>query len=378
MIQAVSNEMVRLDAEGFYVRASRNRSWANIVETVKSEAAVATSWQQFYRAITRLDNAYPNLHAYSEVGETFANQLAKPITPLVRLNEEWLTPEKIRHVVNYIDKSAKYEASERPEFGDELIAINNRPIAEWEDENFNHCKWTLKAHCDFLLSTQLEQELLSWSREQPLTYTLKRGEKIWTIEVAIKTVEYKKRDPSKLYCKNFPDRYLNFKLVYAGNRACIYQNPSQPETAILRITSFLYSALNESENINSVFKEIQQLYPWWQQHAHWQHLVIDVINNGGGNAPIPYYQLLLQNDFQEQYTSFKKIPEMLNSQLREKMFWGSPSQEIWFQNLLKTGVWEQTPMYSYLPPVPMFCADQDRNCLEGRFQPFNHPSNSLT
>ncbi|MGE0528005.1 MAG: hypothetical protein AB7G93_18225 [Bdellovibrionales bacterium] len=58
--------------------------------------------------------------------------------------------------------------------------------------------------------------------------------------------------------------------------------------------SFNYSkdTLQENEQIGSLSEEIDALYPWWIQHAHWDHLILDVINNRGGNSPIGYYQVV--------------------------------------------------------------------------------------
>jgi hypothetical protein len=374
MIEAVSSEMIRLDAEGFLARTQRNLTWSQIVEQIKLEAGSAQNWDAFHRAISRLDAAYTNLHARAELGSEYLSQLQQqPIKLLVRFDDEWLAPTVVRHVVGSIDPSLRFSEDVQPKIGDELMAINGRPIQDWENENFNFCKWPLKSQCDVLLAINFEKELLSWERSSPLNYTLKRGEKVWDLAVPIKDRERKVRDFKKLYCRTEAERYPGYELSYIGNRACIYQKSHDPHTAILRITSFHYLGLLDNEPITSVEEEIDHLYSWWQKQARWQHLIIDVIDNGGGNAPIPYYEILLQKQFQEQFTAFKKLPELLDTKLRSDMFWGSGGQEIWFQNLLSSGQWDQVSNLDLLPPVPMFCADDSRNCLDGLFVPRQHP-----
>jgi hypothetical protein len=38
---------------------------------------------------------------------------------------------------------------------------------------------------------------------------------------------------------------------------------------------------------------------WIPKSATYKHLIIDVLNNHGGNLPVPYYQILFKGNFQE-------------------------------------------------------------------------------
>lgn len=376
IFEAMVSKMKQLDGEALYVRNNRSKSWDVVTDNLKKEAEDSSNWFDFMRAFIRLDQTYPNLHSSVKPGQEYLSFIPKRKTPKVGFVAEWLAPHKVRYVVSKVASDVKYSSDVAPKAGDEIIAINGRKIDSWKEENFESCKFPLKAQCDSILPMNFQKELLTWTRNNPLSFTIKRGEKSWTIPVEIKESETHTNTPSNSYCKNEKNRYQQgFHLVYTGNRACIYESQSHPDVAVLRITSFQYSkdSLDENETITSVGKEIDSLYSWWSNRAIWKHLVVDVIDNYGGQAPIEYYQILFQHEFQEQYVTFRRTPEMEDSALRASIFWGDSSHEIWFQNLIKNGIWDKLSYGDYTPPTPMFCVDEAKDCSQGLFPIKKHP-----
>ncbi|MGE3756970.1 MAG: hypothetical protein AB7H97_04400, partial [Pseudobdellovibrionaceae bacterium] len=361
--------MTRLDGEALFVRANRPTTWIQQTKSLLKEAREASSIFELLRTFYRLDASYPNLHSKVQPGPRYSNLIPKRIRPQIRFLSEWYAENHSRYVImNTVPGKDVH-------IGDEVIAINGRLMRDWEEENFEFCKLPLKAQCNANLNDAFQKELLSWNRSIPLSYTIKRGEKVWTIAVDLE--DYTPTPPSlkDIYCKHSPNRYSGFDLVYSGNRACVYQSKTDPKVALLRITSFAYPRdfLENGETLTSVDKEVDALYPWWSQNANWDHLVIDVIDNHGGEAPIAYYQILLQKDFQEQYVTFIKTPEMEDPKIRESLFWGEKAQEIWFRNLVSSGVWGSLNYGDKTPHVPMFCADSNRDCSQGLFPVRPHP-----
>ncbi len=375
-LEALAAQMERLDGEALYVRENRATDWREIVEDLQQEAELAPSWFSFMRSLLRLNLAFPNLHSSMRPGKEAMKHIPKRILPSIEFSAEWYSEHQIRYVVSRVGTENRRADELLPRIGDEVVAINGRKTADWQKENFEFCKFSIKEQCDFELPLTFAKELLSWTRDEPLTYTLKRNEATWSVSVEIKEVGTYFPPPQRAYsCKQELNRYADFTLVYGGNRACIYESNKFPGKAIFRIGSFNYpdETLVKNEPIDSLQKEIEALYPWWLQHATWSHLIFDIIDNHGGNSPIGYYQILFQHDFQEQYVSFKKTPEMEILHLRESIFWGSPGQEIWFQNILNSGIWATIPQYQYTNPIPMFCADESKDCRVGLFPVRKHP-----
>jgi hypothetical protein len=375
MITDLARDMARLDGEALFVRKNRAQYWNVIVQKLRQEAAGAQNWPAFYRVFSRLNQAYPNLHSNISPGDELKALFPTPLRFKIAFQTEWLTPTNTRFTISNVDADLHLPADKKPQVGDNVTAINGRSIESWSAENFEFCKLPIKQQCDIILFLQLQKEILSWDRSQPLEFTLERAGRTWTIPVRKEDAPSSPRSLKEFYCKYDSNRYDGFQLVYTGNRLCVFESVNHPGTAVMRITSFYYGqgTLEENEKINSVIAEIENIYPWWLQNAKWNHLIIDVIDNHGGNAPIPYYEILLQHHFQEQYAKFKKTPEMNDPELRKSFFWDSNPHEIWFQKLISSGIWDRLNEGEYTPPVPMFCADDTQDCTVGQFSPRPHP-----
>jgi hypothetical protein len=190
------------------------------------------------------------------------------------------------------------------------------------------------------------------------------------------------------YCRNYDvdrkqcdyradKKYPNFKLVYKGQYNCLFEKNDNPSIALMRISSFSYKKnTNSTNHLKSVQEEVDAFYPFWKQNSQkYKELIIDLLDNGGGNAPIPYYQLLTHGLFQEQYVQFKKTKEFENIKLRSTMLWNTPAQELSYQKLLNSGEWAQLEYGSFTRPIPMFCADSSKPCEDTLFEAYKHDFN---
>jgi hypothetical protein len=359
MITELAAEMERLDGEGLLVRENRPKSFRNVVSGLASEAENARDWHALLKVFHRLDHAYPNLHARMVPGSWWKESRGN-LQPIALFRADWLEPNRVEYRISSVEKGFS-----GAQVGDRVIAINGRSMAEISEEYFEFCKMALKAQCDFELPKFLEFA-------EPTIYSLERGSERFEQIIPLERIQ-----PSLAGyepCAEDKDLYPGFAMKYAGRYACFFEKINDPATLLLRIRSFHYkNAEEKNEKIASVRQEVDALWPWWRERAALtKHLVIDLAGNGGGNAPIPYYEIFFPRPFQEQWVSFRKLPEMLNAKLRESVFWGEEAQETWFQNILKEGLWDRIAEGEFLPPVPMFCAGKKRDCRETLFSPRDH------
>jgi len=369
MMQKLAEELVRIDGEGLIPRSNRPETWENTIKKLSEEAQEASSLYDLGRAFKRLDATYPNLHAkvflMPELDEkeslgsiTFPIQL---FPAEVNRNHQ---KSKFRVVVS---KNAKTEFKN----GDELIAINSRPIQDWTDENFIFCKFPLREQCEVEFFDNLKNELLSWGRRDPLTLTIKRNgrEMTFPLNPEIKA-KVEPNENANLPCGVSPERYKEFSLAYEGANLCAFESRKNSGVVALRIRSFVYQDMAFSD-LNGEVQIFWKNY-WRKKSSSVNTLIIDIIGNYGGQSPIPYYALFFAKPYQEQYVQFKKIDEFEEKQVLESLFWGDKGKEIWFENVKKNGSFDRTSIGSFLDHIPQFCADSKKDCREGLFEPRKH------
>jgi hypothetical protein len=175
-------------------------------------------------------------------------------------------------------------------------------------------------------------------------------------------------------CKDrWEKRYPGFSIAYEGSLACFFTKNDDPSKMVLRIVRFNYRKANPDHPVQNVQQEVDALTPFWLEHsAQVKTLIIDLLDNGGGSAPIPYYRLLMQKPFQEQSVQFRKVKEMESAVYREGLFWGESAQELWFQKQIQSGAWDKLKWGEFSSSVPQFCADSNLPCDETLFQPVAH------
>jgi hypothetical protein len=362
MLEALAAKMEKLDGEALFVRErGRKKTFASVAAQLKEEARRAQSWPELYQVFSRLDHAYSSLHASFRPTDLWPRE-RKQLK--ARFGTDWLSPEKTGFRIRAVDEDFPAPKPIRPEPGDLLLAINGRSMEDWSREHFEFCKWPLWQQCD--------QELPEYFSQEGV-FLLERGGRRWEVKVPVEKSQAGEAGDKR--CGKDKNLYQGFTLRHAGRFACLFEKDGDPSTVLLRISSFYYETGYEGgdEKIRSVRDEVDAFWPWWKDRApHTQHLIIDVADNTGGNTPIPYYEVLLPKPYQEQWVRFRKMPELLDEKLRESLFWGEQGQEIWFQNLQREGVWDQTAWGNFLPPVPMFCPSSEHDCREGLFQVKDH------
>lgn len=370
------SEIERLDGEGLPVRKNRPEPWKITTQKLLNELQTATDASSFAKVFRKLDYTYTNLHAQNYAEGKLREAIppkAYPAVSFARLRfADGTEAFQIFDVAESIPDSPN-----KPHDEDTVVAINGRPISWWQEQNFIFCKLALKEQCDNDLFYTLSEELLDWNRNLDLFFTLKRNGRIWTVKIPVEIENNNNSTKStrhKPICSDEYNRYPGYEMVYEGLRACVFQKKDDSSTAILRISSFSYQEFNDTNK--NTYAEVEALYPWWVEHATWDHLVVDVISNGGGQEPVPYYQILFTKAFQEQYSRFKKVRELEDEQMRMKLFWGTPKRwpnphEVWFQKIFKSDTWKNLAWGEFLPTVPMFCASDD--CSGEKFSVREHP-----
>ncbi len=386
MVLAIRDEMIRLDGEGLIPRENRPESFRKTSNKIANEALKSKTDFDFYRIFSRLNATYPNLHANVNFAPNFNSEISdlgrrNMEEANINLRVEVLAPTKTRTVVQII--SGDDELAKKWD-GSELIAINGIPLKKWQDDNFLFCKWALRSVCDRNIEEGILKGILFW-KSGSLIYTVKNKK-----EKADLTVKFQKPDTKTNVSSNNPftrrqcdwkwqKRYPGFELIHKGYFACLFQKSDDASVQLLRVSSFQYKRGNKVDP-KSLIKNIKQETDalkavWIPRSALVKHLIVDLIDNGGGNEPMDYYRMLFHKPFLEQYVEFKKTPEIEDISLRTSMFWEDVSHELWFQQQKKIGAWDKLKIGSFSKPSPMFCADDTHPCGEIEFQPFDHQFN---
>jgi hypothetical protein len=363
------SEMERLDGEFIELRnEKRHEAWAQVSSLLKSQFQSADSDFEISEVFRQLDQAYPSRHASIQTHFTSPAKLV----PTVRFRSHWIAPGVVQLVVSQVDADAMFMEAQTPVADDQVIAINQRPIESWYSEAYDFCKFPLKSQCSAEFAEEFRLQNYSWNESQPLQYTLKRRERTWNVSIPLRvsrgggvTIE------NGHGCRTEKDRYQGFSLAYSGENACAYSTIHAPGTLILRITSFRYGSRGAVPSVN---KEVTLLHKWLVQQRDLRHLIIDVVDNGGGDNAAPYFRLLLGHPFRESVQfRIKKVKELEDPHIRSALFWGSKDNEKWFQSLKSSAAWETLAFGSYLPALPQFCNGDRATCHGNALMPLPSP-----
>ncbi|MFN7824135.1 MAG: hypothetical protein ACK5P6_02105, partial [Pseudobdellovibrionaceae bacterium] len=171
----------------------------------------------------------------------------------------------------------------------------------------------------------------------------------------------------ELPCGVSPIRYKNFSLAYEGENLCAFESKEDRRVVALRIKSFVY----QDVPFAVLDGEVQIFWNnhWKRKATSVKTLILDVIDNYGGQSPVPYYGIFYSKPYQEQYVQFKKIDEFEQKDILASLFWGDKGKEIWFANIKKDGSFDKAAAGSFLGHIPQFCADSKKDCREGVFEP---------
>jgi hypothetical protein len=364
MIHDLAAEMRRLDAEALLARENRSEPWESTVQRLRLEAERAGSLVAFGHVFRRLDATYSNLHSRVHLSpELLPSPKAdrKPTWSVAweKVFENSSTHSPILRLRLHDPKISKLRN------GDRVIALQGRSIEEWRRDNRIFCKFPLLEQCDLEFQAHLESGLLTeYADSQDFSMTIERDGK--QLELSVPLPRAPRESDENSSCSLDLKRYAHFEIKFQGWNLCAYESKAHAGTTILRIASFQYRD-GPFRNFPGEVEIFWKNY-WKKKAPQVKRLLVDVIQNLGGEAPIPLYELLLPEPFQEQYVQFQVTPELLDPHLRESLFWKVMGREIWW-NGLPPGSRTQG---AWTPAVPQFCANEKEDCSVGQFQPKPH------
>ncbi len=385
-------EIVRIDGDGLIVRETRPESWSATVARLRSEAANATTTAEYGHVFHRLRATYPNSHSGVMLADDYRRDwMSRDVRLPISFRAEIVTPNVARPVL----RIATIEADERnsaksgeslPMVGDEVVAMNHRPVADWWRENEIFCRLPLAWQCTISFHRNLARGHLFWHPETPLVIEVQRDGK--RIQFTIQATNVAMQATTKPPATNAPPTYCSsaalrmpdgFTSVWASGMLCVFAIASRPDTLIWRIPSFASeqartydakpgqyrSVADEVEHFNNTF--------WKSNSARVKHVVVDVAGNGGGEDTTPWLRLLLREPFQSDFVRFKKIREFDAPRVNAALFWnstGSLFQAV--EAMRRDGTFASTRENEWLPAIPQFCPRKDVPCPVEKHQPANH------
>jgi hypothetical protein len=164
-------------------------------------------------------------------------------------------------------------------------------------------------------------------------------------------------------CGEDETSYEGFQPAYTGWDLCAFRSTGRPGIEIWRLKSFSYA---ENATVASPKAEVAR---FWEQH--WKaaapsvrKLVIDVSGNGGGDTPMAWYSIVFDKPYQEQYAQYRRLQAYDDPAVASEVP-DDPAHENWLAGMRQANAEAWHRVGGYLPPVPMFCADDDTNC-DGR------------
>jgi hypothetical protein len=248
IIEDLAKEMTRLDGDGLVPRSKRSESWDTTVKKLIDEAKSSNSKLAFGRVIERLDSTYPNLHAKVVLNKEYSRRSVLGRPKIAASFAPEVVQRDQRSFIYRIDSVkqtmlSKLPQKDWPKDGDILLSINGRPIEEWMQESFIFCKFPLHEQCADEVWQNFWREQLSWTRDQVLTYKLKRDIKIWDISIPVETPikenNQKEESITNVHiCDEVAPLYENYSLVHRGLNACIFENNLDSSKTIWKIASF--------------------------------------------------------------------------------------------------------------------------------------------
>lgn len=368
-------ELDRLNGDGLIPRQNRKKSFSQVSKELRRDLVKAKTKFEAGRIFARLDAAYTNNHSYADLSAEYSYKKSEGALKLaVSLQPDLIFEDgKVeRYTISSVDESSFETLSkdERPKIGDEIVAINKRPMSSWSDENFEFCKFPLRSQCELELFDNLKNELLSWHRKQKLNITFVRNKKKLTIDVpfAIKEKSESKAE-DRAPCEVNEVRYKSFKLVYKGYNACLYERSDKPGFAVLRLASFRYRNVAESYQIKNVHDEANKFNKeYWSKHSkNLNTFVIDVVDNYGGDTVVPWVEIFATASFQDQFVEFKNIKEFANENYRKAALYEDLGKIAIINKWKKDGYYDTVPVGGFFKPMSQFCSSQDESCLEKKW-----------
>jgi Peptidase family S41 len=390
-------DIERLDGDGLTIRHQRPEQWKATIARLRAAAAEATTPAALGHVFHRLRATYPNMHA----GITLANDFNEKWMPNgaslpMTIRAETLAPDATRPVMRIASINEGWLKTQSadtalPIVGDIVVAMNQRPMADWLRENEIFCRYPLAGQCPVEFQRNSARGFLFWQPETPLVLTLSRDGKIVQATVNIMpsaappaTSSSTVKDIAKVPppCDSAKPRMpQGYVLAWAGTMVCVFANPAQPDTQIWRIETFAAEQSRVFDAKPGQYKSVKQetdaFYDeFWKSHApKVKHLIIDVAGNSGGEVVVRWHQLLFPKPFQMDYVEYKKIREFDHPKVRNALFWGSQKSQEFVEQLKRDGSFEKIAEGGWLPRQQAFCFSEDNdkdNCNTVQHMPRPH------
>lgn len=386
LYEAYLKEIDRIDADGLIPRKNRPESWKQTTNGLKKDLHKAKTLFDVGRVFKRTDAAYTNLHAHINLDAKYDYNSEGRVRSGISF---W--PEKVdaegnvtRFILSNVRKEyfVHLQPELRPKVEDELLAINGRDMKWWQKNNLTFCKFPLLSQCQLNIKDNFRDEVLNWNRREPLIVKLKRGSRVFSVQVPVygqssqnqpqgganANQETAQAPPPN--CNLDPARYPDYKLVYEGVHACAFENEKLPQVVLLRIGSFNYSRLNYKTDIKDVRIESEKFYTsyWKSRAAGTKKLILDLVDNGGGDLVTTWSALFLEQDFQDQWVQFKKTKEFSALEWQKNAFYDDGGKFKLLEAWKKSGEWDRLVEGKFTPNMPQFCVTDDGDCLNEKWK----------
>ena len=189
LYEAYLNEVDRIDADGLIPRQNRPETWKQTTNSLKKDLRKANTLFDVGRVFRRTDAAYTNLHAHINLDPKYDYYSEGRLQLGVSFWPEHVDSEgNVNRFIISNDRKDYFvhlPPEQRPNVFDEVLAINGRNIKWWQKNNLVYCKFPLLSQCQLNLKDNFRNEVLDWSRREPLSVKLKRGSKIFTVKVPV-------------------------------------------------------------------------------------------------------------------------------------------------------------------------------------------------
>ncbi len=386
MFDAIVREIDRVDADRKDILRLKGENWDQDINDLRAEVEKARSPEEFGRALRKIDSIYPHVQS---------QQVLNPELESVPLGSKVVLPFKMvptvkdpneQHFKYFISQvnPDDFELGAVPHLGDEVIEINKKGIEDWEQENYVLCKSVSHAVCALELNHNFRNEILSWDHREPIEMKLLRGAEKIAVKLKAKIETSAGFEPSEtadIYSDVFPcgidikRRYFEFGFLYKGRRLCVLGSHAHPGVAVMRISNFNYSGNDDS--IHSLRQEIELFKnTYWNDHnTDIKHLIIDLMDNDGGDAPMPYEALLIDRPFRGQYMKYKKLKEWTSEPVEDLLFTleGDGGKAIWLKSLKEEAKFNDKNLGDFFDPIPRYCVNSKLDCRVDKFEPDEHP-----
>ncbi len=385
MFDAVIKEIDRIDVDRREISRLKGEDWDRNMNDLRGEVEKSSNLVEFGRALKKIDSFYPHIQSQQVLNPELesiplGSKVNLPFKMIPTIKD--LSEQHFRYFISQVTPDS-FDPGDVPRVGDEVIEINKKEMEEWERLNYLFCKSISHAVCALELNHNFRNESLGWTQNQPVEMLLLRGPDKIKVRLHAKIEASAGFEPSEtadIYNEVFPcgidikRRYFEFGYLFKGRRLCLLGSHAHPGIAIMRISNFNYAG--NSENIRSIKQEINLFRTsFWNDHSsEIKHLIIDLIDNEGGDPPVGYEAMLFDQPFQGQYVKYKKLPEWTSGSFEDLLFPydGDGGKAIWIKSLKEEGRFAKKNFGEFFDPVPRYCVNSKLDCRIGRFEPDAH------